>query len=83
MGWRWSPYMNSENSGINIGTEEAPGYEGAGETLWTDGSIEWPVKTGGNWTGSTYFAEYGNTCVQPLSGAGEAPGNAAYASCPL
>jgi hypothetical protein len=40
-----------------------------------------PVKNGYNWTGADSWAEYGNTCIAPLTGAGAGPANNAEAVC--
>jgi hypothetical protein len=61
-GGGWSTTMLEEQSGMEVADTQAPSYEGAEETLWTNGSIEWPVKTGGSWTGAYSWAEYS----QPL-----------------
>jgi hypothetical protein len=82
-GGGWSKLMYAQASGMEAADSEAPSYEGAEETLWTNGSIEWPVKTGGGWTGAKSWAEYGNTCIQALTGSGAGPGNDALATCPL
>jgi hypothetical protein len=80
-GGGWSPEMYEEEAGMEAADTEAPNYEGAEETLYTNSSIEWPVKNGYNWTGAYSWAEYGNTCIQALTGAGAGPGDNAEATC--
>jgi hypothetical protein len=73
--------MLEEEVGMEAADNEAPSYEGADEVLYTNSSIEWPVKNGYNWTGAVSWAEYGNTCIQALTGAGAGPANNAEAVC--
>jgi hypothetical protein len=80
-GGGWSTEMYEQESGMEAADYYAPNYEGAEETLYTNSSIEWPVKNGYNWTGANSWAEYGNTCIQALTGSGAGPGNDAVATC--
>jgi hypothetical protein len=80
-GGGWSTEMYEENAGMEVSDTEAPYYEGAEETAYTNYSIQWPLKNAYNWTGADSWAEYGNTCIQALTGSGAGPGNNAEAVC--
>ncbi len=76
-GGGWSKTMLEQESGMEAATEIEPSYEGSEETAYTNTSII-PYEGWYNWTGAKYFAEEGNTCIQPL---GNGAGNANVAAC--
>lgn len=80
-GGGWSTEMYEEEAGMEAADYYAPSYEGAEETAYTNYSIQWPLTKGYNWTGAYSWAEYGNTCIQALTGSGAGPGNNAVAVC--
>jgi hypothetical protein len=74
-GGGWSAKMHEEEAGMEAADTSQPSYEGADATLWTNESIEWPVKSGGSWTGATPWSESGSTCITPVTGVSAGPGN--------
>jgi hypothetical protein len=60
---------------------EQPSPSTQASYAYTNYSIEWPLKNAYNRTGAYSWAEYGNTCIQALTGSGAGPGNNADAVC--
>jgi len=82
-GGGWSALMYEQEAGMEAADTSQPSYEGLDETLWTDESIEWPLKSkiGGSWTGAKPFSMAGDTCIAPVTGSGAGPGNYVEAVC--
>jgi hypothetical protein len=64
-GGGWSTKMLGEEVGMEAADNVAPSYEGADEVLYTNSSIEWPVKNGYNWTGAYSHANTGTPASRP------------------
>jgi hypothetical protein len=76
-GGGWGDVALEEESGMEAATNIQPSFEGSTNTANTNVSIT-PFEGWTNWTGVHYFAEAGNTCINPL---GNGEGNADVAAC--